>query len=153
MTVGGIPSSLPSPEYINVATDSTSFHKKPSHSENLNQSRISKEFIATGLDKDRTASFEPKHNPEYHNLVFEEGKIPSETQLHSNSSAELKSNKGNLKYICVIKRKLFLKIIKRATYFAVCDLIKSEIFQLQCQSQELKFHQVQLLMLKQYLAH
>ena len=26
MTVGGIPSSLPSPEYINVATDSTSFH-------------------------------------------------------------------------------------------------------------------------------
>ena len=107
MTVGGIPSSLPSPEYINVATDSTSFHKKPNHSENLNQSQISKEFIATGLDKDRTPSFEPKHNPEYHNLVFEEGKIPSETQLHSNSSAELKSSKGNLKYICVIKRKLF----------------------------------------------
>ena len=107
MTVGGIPSSLPSPEYINVATDSTSFHKKTNQSENLNQSQISKEFIATGLDKDRTPSFEPKHNPEYHNLVFEDGKIPSETQLLSNSSAELKSSKGNLKYICVIKRKLF----------------------------------------------
>ena len=118
MTVGGIPSSLPSPEYINVATDSTSFHtneydssrKKANYSENINQSQVSKEFIATGLDKDRTPSFERKHNPEYHNLGFEKGKIASETQLHSNSSAELKSNKGNLKYICVIKRKLFLKI-------------------------------------------
>ena len=105
MTVGGIPSSLPSPEYINVATDSTSFHtneydssrKKANYSENINQSQVSKEFIATGLDKDRTPSFEHKHNPEYHNLGFEKGKIASETQLHSNSSAELKSNKGNLK--------------------------------------------------------
>ena len=154
MTVGGIPSSLPSPEYINVASDSPSYHtnksessrKAVNHSANMSDSKISKEFTTQGHDKDQTTSSEQKNNPEYHNLMFEQGKFQSDAHLNSNLQPEIKTTKGNInarrcKYFNNSKINLVYVISK---HFILCT------FQLQCQSQELKFHLVQFQVLKQH---
>ena len=103
MTVGGIPSSLPSPEYINVASDSPSCHadksestrKAVNHSANMSDSKISKEFTTQGNGKDQKTLSEQKNNPEYHNLMFEQGKFQSDAHLNSNLHPEIKTTKGN----------------------------------------------------------
>ena len=101
MTVGGIPSSLPSPEYINVGADNKPYHTKEvdscgSLSTMVPKDVISKQDSTSSLDKhpNTIAPCEPKTSPEYLNMSFEKGKVQSEKQQHSNSAVDMKSTKG-----------------------------------------------------------
>ena len=93
MTVGGIP-SLPSPDDINTTTESNLYFV-PSLPQNLIQSHSSKEEKQiTNSNKDDVAS-DPKNNPEYLNLTFEQSAIQSEKNFQGASQPELKMfNKG-----------------------------------------------------------
>ena len=98
MTVGGIPSSLPSPEYINVAADNKPYHTQEKDSSCSLLTKMPKEHITSNSDKDLTTATpcEPKISPDYLNMSIEQGKVQSEKHQNSNPAVDMKSIRGRL---------------------------------------------------------
>ena len=93
MTVGGIPSSLPSPEYINMATECSSYAAPQQSCEKtaVSNDRECKPQPKDGQDKkDELRSLE-KSNPEYLNMSFEPSAILSKPTFSNPSTQEPKT--------------------------------------------------------------
>ena len=101
MTVGGIPSSLPSPEYINMATECSSYAAPQQAYEKTDVSKTTeiKAQPKDGQDKKDELGSLGKSNPEYLNMSFEQSAIPSKQNLSNPSAQEQKNNTRGMYHI------------------------------------------------------
>ena len=101
MTVGGIPSSLPSPEYINMETECSSYAAPQQAYEKTDVSKTTeiKAQPKDGQDKKDELGSLGKSNPEYLNMSFEQSVIPSKQNLSNPSAQEQKNNTRGMYHI------------------------------------------------------
>ena len=98
MTVGGIPSSFPSPEYINMATECISPLPPKSLQQQKDSQRSSdrkKDSMSADIKKEET-NLTHKNKNEYLNMNFEQSVAYSERTLDDASRSDAQAiNKGN----------------------------------------------------------
>ena len=114
MTVGGIPTSLPSPEYINMKGESNTYSvsKSSQQSDVTAISSTKDENILCNNKIDNKTICDQKNSTQCLNLPFEQGTDQSEKTFYSAHDQEIKTiQRGtNLEYFCktIIRNIIFL---------------------------------------------